>query len=174
MPLGSGQKFGLGLHSDLDSNLISLLLLCHLPTRVGSKWVQLSWSLNNGDTLWFVANPPRHHGGAAQPGPPETGAAGGSFYGRSQRQHRGQHWQRKRGNQSESEMRTYLFIYCLSVSYCSVDSVINCLSLFQGLTNNECSNHSFGSLGSSSDKESEVNIFNPMWELLWSHLHCPD
>ena len=32
-----------------------------------------------------------------------------------------------------------------------------CLSyLFKGLTNNECSNQSFGSLGSSSDKESEV------------------
>lgn len=28
--------------------------------------------------------------------------------------------------------------------------------VFQALTNNECSNHSFGSLGSSSDKESEV------------------
>uniref|UniRef100_A0A668B061 non-specific serine/threonine protein kinase n=1 Tax=Myripristis murdjan TaxID=586833 RepID=A0A668B061_9TELE len=32
-----------------------------------------------------------------------------------------------------------------------------------GLTNNECSNHSFGSLGSSSDKESEVS--------LWSLIH---
>ncbi|KAI1899900.1 hypothetical protein AGOR_G00066530 [Albula goreensis] len=28
----------------------------------------------------------------------------------------------------------------------------------KGLTNNECSNHSFGSLGSSSDKESEVTV----------------
>lgn len=49
----------------------------------------------------MAANPRRHHGGAAQSGPPETGAAGGTLYGRGQRQHGGQHWQHKWWNQSE-------------------------------------------------------------------------
>lgn len=54
---------------------------------------------------------------------------------------------------------------CMNTSYSStftlswlicIDSC-KCVSPVQTLTNNECSNHSFGSLGSSSDKESEVS-----------------
>lgn len=42
------------------------------------------------------------------------------------------------------------------VSICANLCMIYAIFMFQALTNNECSNHSFGSLGSSSDKESEV------------------
>lgn len=42
------------------------------------------------------------------------------------------------------------------VTFVSVNIVPKCLFSLQALTNNECSNHSFGSLGSLSDKESEV------------------
>lgn len=42
------------------------------------------------------------------------------------------------------------------VSVCANLCMNYAIFVFQALTNNECSNHSFGSLGSSSDKESEV------------------
>lgn len=73
----------------------------------------------------------------------------------------------------------------LSLSFSVSDSLLVCVMfanlcmiyaifMFQALTNNECSNHSFGSLGSSSDKESEVcavtflnNIHNFNVETCW-------
>lgn len=100
----------------------------------------------------------KRHGGAAQSGPPEARVAGGALHGRGQRQHGRQHRQHQRGNQSESTLVLGIGLWNGPVAFIvSVNSLPKkCLLSLQALTNNECSNHSFGSHGSLSDKESEV------------------
>lgn len=152
---------------------------CVICSWVGIQRLQLSGSLNNRVILCIVFNLLRHHGGAAQPGPPETGATGGTLYGRGQRQHWGQHRQHKWGNQSEwiwavlSQCAYRIICWNSKFIVCSEFYPKISAFLCQGLTNNECSNHSFGSLGSSSDKESEVqiHIFAPIWKALWNWLY---
>lgn len=60
------------------------------------------------------------------------------------------------GTKVSERLRAPLHIISHNTVYIAFTSSVTVFS-FQGLTNNECSNHSFGSLGSLSDKESEVH-----------------